>query len=688
GSAAGGAAAGGAAAGGAAAGGSAAGGAAAGGSAAGGSAGGGSAAGGSAAGGSAAGGSAGGGSASMVCPGTTTPCAGCCVGPLCVTVANQNNSACGSDAAACAPCANGTCNAGQCSVVAMCNPTSCPNGCCQGNLCVPFGGQNASQCGSSGLSCSACQVNNSCVMGACTPTTACDFFSCPGCCANGVCQQPSAQTATACGVNGATCTGCVNGATCTAGVCTGGTVCNATNCTGCCNGTMCVTPNATTAMACGHSGNVCSACGPGQTCSAGVCVPQQNPACIVFTPTDVDFGTVQTGCRSAQTSFTIRNVCGFPITLSALGVSGAGFANTSPTPLPATMGAGSSLSFSVTFAPTVNGRVNGILVAGANHSNGTFAYQTSVWGTGASAPLNQDRFTIPTKTDVVLIVDNSCSMFDKQMALGGSANAFLAYAFSANVDFNLGVTTTDMSNQNESGRFQGMPAVRVLRSTTPNLLQTFNQRVNAGTNGSGLEEMFRPAVAALSPALLTTTNTGFLRADAALSVLAFTDAAEQSAGATSDFVRQLLAVKGLARRNQFSFSFVGPTLPAASRPSNCQYDGNAPDARQIEMIASTGGISSEICNVGNTLAWRTEATRVGQAIFGGRATWFLNGRPAPAAASSLTVTLNGVAVPEFSPAGPRNWTYDAARNAVVFEARTLPAPGQTVGVDYPVACMP
>ena len=413
-------------------------------------------------------------------------------------------------------------------------------------------------------------------------------------------------------------------------------------------------------------------------------MPQQNPACIVFTPTDVDFGTVQTGCRSTQLAFTIRNVCAFPITLSALGVSGAGFTNSSPTPLPATMGAGSSLSFTVTFAPTITGRANGILVAGANYMSGTFAYQTSVTGTGATSPLNQDRFTIPTKTDVVLIVDNSGSMAARQMALGSSANAFLAYAFSANVDFNLGVTTTDMMAATDSGRFQGLPAVRVLRSSTPNLLQTFNQRVNVGTLGSGIEEMFRPAVAALSPALLTTTNTGFLRADAALSVLAFTDAVEQSPGLTSDYVRQLLAVKGLARRNQFSFSFVGPTL--LTPPTGCQYDGNAPDPRQIEMIAGTGGISSEICNVGNTLAWRTEATRVGQAVFGGRATWFLNARPSPATASSLTVTLNGVAIPEV--AGPRNWTYDAARNAVVFETRTLPAPGQTVGVDYSVACMP
>jgi hypothetical protein len=409
-------------------------------------------------------------------------------------------------------------------------------------------------------------------------------------------------------------------------------------------------------------------------------VPSQNPSCIIFTPSRVNFGTVQTGCRSLHTPFALQNVCAFPITLTSLNVIGTGFSISSSTALPSTVSPGATISFTVTLAPTTNGRASGLLFAGATHSSGSFAYQTTLSGSGSSQALNQDRFTIPTKTDVLLIVDNSCSMRDNQTALGNSANAFLAYAFSANVDFNLGVLTTDMLSATASGRFQGVPAV--LRSTTPNLLQTFNQRVTLGTTGSATEEMFRPALTALSPALLTTTNAGFLRPNAALSVLAFTDAVEQSPLATGEWVRQLLAVKGLGRRNEFSFSFVGPTL---ARPT-CAYDGTAPDLRQNEMIASTGGISSEVCNVGNTQAWLTEAMRVGQAVFGGRATWFLTGRPSPATASSLAVTINGVAVPEV--VGQRNWFYDAARNAVVFESRKLPAPGQTVGFDYNVACMP
>jgi hypothetical protein len=379
-------------------------------------------------------------------------------------------------------------------------------------------------------------------------------------------------------------------------------------------------------------------------------------------------------------------VCNFSVTLSALGIAGSGF-TTAGLSTPTVLAANGTASFTVTFAPTTVGRVDSILVVGATHSSSTFAYQTPVTGTGAASGLNQDRFPIPTKTDVVLIVDDSCSMSVYQAALGSNANAFLAYAFSANVDFNLGVTTTTMDDPMFQGRFVGPTGQKVLRSTTPNLLTAFNQRVNVGTFGSANEFMCDPAVAALAPTLLTSTNANFLRGDAALSVLAFTDAYDHSASPVAEYLRRLQAVKGARRRNQFSFSSVAPT--SSIPPAGCSsYDTSGLSVATLrDMALGSGGVQVEICSVSNTQTWRTEATRLGQAVFGGRGTWFLTSRPATATAANLTVTLNGVPVPELS-GTLRNWSYDATRNAVVFEARSLPAPGQTVGIDYTVACMP
>jgi hypothetical protein len=52
-------------------------------------------------------------------------------------------------------------------------------------------------------------------------------------------------------------------------------------------------------------------------------------------------------------------------------------------------------------------------------------YQTVLTGAGSSNVCT-DVFTIPLKTDVVFIIDNSVSMADKQSGLGDNGNALFA----------------------------------------------------------------------------------------------------------------------------------------------------------------------------------------------------------------------------------------------------------------------
>lgn len=53
-------------------------------------------------------------------------------------------------------CSNGTC---------VCDTTSCPTGCCQGNTCEP--GNTTSACGSGGGTCASCATGDSCSAGTC-----------------------------------------------------------------------------------------------------------------------------------------------------------------------------------------------------------------------------------------------------------------------------------------------------------------------------------------------------------------------------------------------------------------------------------------------------------------------------------------------------------------------------------------
>ncbi|MBK7857714.1 MAG: hypothetical protein IPJ65_03605 [Archangiaceae bacterium] len=293
-----------------------------------------------------------------------------------------------------------------------------------------------------------------------------------------------------------------------------------------------------------------------------------------------------------------------------------------------------------------------------------------------------ELFTVPRKTDLLVVVDDSCSMASKQAALAAASTELFSYALDAGVDFRVGVTTTTVETSALNGRLLGAAGARVLDPSTPNVATAFAGLVDAGINGSGVEQPLAAAQLALTAPNITGPNAGLLRADATLSVLLFTDAADGSGDPVfgtpvSDYTDALLAVHGAAARNQLLISGLVPTLQPA--PASCGYDDAqaADDTRLARAIASTGGARVEICDLASTPA---TARQLGAMVFGARPVWFLSGRPAPSNGSSLSVALDGLTLP------PADWSYDSARNAVVFAAGRAPAPGQVVGFSYAAGC--
>jgi len=114
----------------------------------------------------------------------------------------------------------------------------------------------------------------------------------------------------------------------------------------------------------------------------------------------------------------------------------------------------------------------------------------------------------------------------------------------------------------------------------------------------------------------------------------------------------------------------------------------------INMVGQSGGIIADVsctaatpCAVGPdqsapdwvsalTSLW-SSLTAIGQSIFP------LNGAPV---ASSIVVTVNGVAVPATGGSGAAQWTYNNVTNAVDFAPAAQPTAGQTVTVTYTTAC--
>lgn len=135
-------------------------------------------------------------------------CKGCCSGDVCL--GGTDGKACGKGGLLCTDCAGKgqTCNTttGACDgPPPTCTPQTCPNGCCQGNNCLP---STNTTCGIQGKACQNCTLSNgTCSNGTCVVQPTCTPQNCPsGCCQAGTCF--AGFTNNRCGSNGNNCVDC------------------------------------------------------------------------------------------------------------------------------------------------------------------------------------------------------------------------------------------------------------------------------------------------------------------------------------------------------------------------------------------------------------------------------------------------------------------------------------------------
>lgn len=438
------------------------------------------------------------------------------------------------------------------------------------------------------------------------------------------------------------------------------------------------------------------------------------PSCLAITPDPLDFGTVKRGCNSSDRTLNIYNVCNEPVTVTGFSIPAAGgqapggpdCAGTSPCPeffttsLPSIPTGGLTLAVGaapvnvrVKYHPIDIGSDTGALGINAIQSGQSITYLVGLQGNGDATGQQTDTFEqdLSPKADILLVVDDSCSMDDKQQSLAANFSSFIQYAVAANVDYHIGVTTTTLEEQDCVPGFGCIPnnskasagklyldqptGLRFISPGTPNVSQVFTRMVKMGSNGSGYEPGLEAAVMALTPPVIANENAGFLRPDANLAVVVVTDAGDQSSQPLSYYQNRLVNVKGFNRLSMFTFSAIAPLQ--AQAPSGCTYD-NAEGGvdRYVQMATYTSGVVDEICSA----SWSTTLQNLGRTAFGFRTQFYLGNPPDQSGGQTISVFIDGQAVP----AGA--WTYDGAANSINFTEATTPGPGQTLTVTYNTAC--
>jgi hypothetical protein len=425
------------------------------------------------------------------------------------------------------------------------------------------------------------------------------------------------------------------------------------------------------------------------------------PSCIAVTPDPIDFGTVKTvpapgmRCNSPSRTLTVYNTCSSPIVIRGVSMqAGAGQAAGSPlcpgnqpcpeffitqSPfIPATgitlSQASTPVTLQVRYSPLDLGADSGAIGLDVTQSGQQVQYLVAMRGRGDVGGRQTDSFTQDQqpRADILLVVDDSGSMFDKQTNLANNFTSFIQYAVSANVDYQIGVVTSDVALNGVLRPTTG--GGRFLRNTTPNVQTAFGSLVRVGTLGSGTEQPLESATRALTSPNIAGANVGFVRPDANLAVVVVSDADDQSSQPTSYYENQLINVKGFSRLSNFTFSVIGPFLNSA--PSGCSYDGGGNATRYTSLTTRTGGVREEICNTN----WSTALQGLGRTAFGFRTQFFLTNTPDQTGGQTLTVLING------QPAPPSTYSFDAASNSVRFNPNATPQPGQTLTIDYATTC--
>lgn len=284
--------------------------------------------------------------------------------------------------------------------------------------------------------------------------------------------------------------------------------------------------------------------------------------------------------------------------------------------------------------------------------------------------------TYNNKVDLLWVIDNSTSMNHHQQNLSNQFASFIDVLNTKKIDYNIAITTMDMSASGEKGKFIGTP--KVITSKMSNAKELFKSNVLIGENGSDTERGLEAMQRALSPELLGSQNAGFLRDDAQLAVIFVTNEEDYSAGSVTnyaDFLDSLKPGNGDVEPPKWMANFIGITQPNGV----CFTRGEIADPgdRYMELADISNGGIAEICSDDLSIALTNIRKRIVERLVEFR----LSMKPK---LDSIRVSVNSVVIPQDAENG---WTYEdktaqGGPFVIRFHGTSVPAADARVRIDY------
>jgi len=405
--------------------------------------------------------------------------------------------------------------------------------------------------------------------------------------------------------------------------------------------------------------------------------PSDDAPDIFVDPTYLDFGWVDQECTSAPSEVTITNVGTELLVVDDidLGGSAAAYYEMVRPQLPLELAPDESAVITLEFAPISSNTLTAEIQVKSNDPDEPNVLVEAI-GQGADDSLYEEFFyqDFYSSVDVLWVIDNSGSMSDALNTISDNFSSFIYQFTSLDLDYQMGVVTTDMINVDDQGKLQG--DIPYITSSTPNAETVFLAMVNQGATGSADERGFDAVQAALSEPLLSGHNAGFLRGDdVAFATIVVSDENDASSTNSTSFSSWYLGLKSDPALLTFSafcgdpgsgcFEWVDWSTGAISATSGKKY---------TDVTATVGGTWQSICsNDFDEALNHLSLNALGM-------DYQFELTETPSSIAEMVVQVNSLDVEYNSING---WTYDAEANTIVFHDEAIPGPDSTIYVQYP-----
>lgn len=399
---------------------------------------------------------------------------------------------------------------------------------------------------------------------------------------------------------------------------------------------------------------------------------------IEVSPTSLDFGGVLKNCPSAPLTLTVANRGDEVLDVYDLALGNPHFSFSDWNGESFQLWPGDERIFELVFVPEeYTTYTSQILVSSNDPDEAELTVPTE--GFGDETALYEEGFTQAAyeALDVIWVVDNSGSMGEELDQVRSNFEAFITEFVGLGLDYHLAVITTDMDTLGHQGAFQGP----VISPASADPVNEFMEQVNQGAAGSGSERGMDAVKAALTEPLLSSSNAGFLREDAALATIILSDEDDSSTIDESSFVSFFEGLKSDPELVTFNAIVGDPSGPDIWDFGGCSdwagtdlLQADAGD-RYIDVAGRTGGIWRSICyeDYNETL------THVSLSSAGMITEWTLS--ETPTSSGSIQVFVDGVQIYMSMLDG---WWYDADTNTITFAGEVIPEIGQYTLIQYPI----